>query len=308
MIPDPILLVDDEDDLRHNLKEALTADGYQVEDASDAVVALELIKSHHFPVVVTDLNMPGGPSGFQLIEAVKALDPLTLCVVITGYASMEVAILAVKSGAYDFLQKPFRLEEFEAVLDRALDHAAALEKVRGYQADLEQRVLARMRDLHALHDEVLRLNDLLVAAQREVAEAPIVGPFLDHLRAGRNPTRCLALMPTLRNTWELLEEDGLQPWTARTPEPLPPPSALVAPLEWRARKDVAEGHLVPLRSGELILGAVYLEFKERHYFQADEPSFVLWRRQLEAALQGLRRSRDLAGALRTGAQAPDPCS
>ena len=65
---------------------------------------------------------------------------------------------------------------------------------------------------------------------------------------------------------------------------------------------------MPLRSGELILGAVYLEFKERHYFQADEPAFVLWRRQLEAALQGLRRTRDLMGALRGGAQAPNPRS
>ena len=304
MIPDPILLVDDEEDLRWNLKEALTADGYQVDEAPDAPTALERMKGRHYPVVVTDLNMPGGPSGFQLIEAVKALDPFTLCVVITGYASLEAAVQAVKCGAYDFVQKPFKLEAFEAVLDRALDHAAALDKVRGYQADLEQRVLARMRDIHALHDEVLRLNDLLVASQREVAEAPIVRPFLEHLRARWSPARCLALLPATVDTWELLEDRGPRPWTERTPEPLPPPSALVEPVEWRAREAAAEGHLVPLRSLDLVLGAVYLDFEEARYFQPDEPAFVLWRRQLEAALHGLRRTRDLVGALRTQAGAP----
>lgn len=128
MMPDPILLVDDEDDLRGNLKEALTLDGYRVEDADGAEAALALMAERHYPVVLTDLNMPGGPSGFQLIEAVKASDPLTLCVVITGFASMETAIRAVKYGAYDFVQKPFKLAEIEAVLDRALDHASVLRR------------------------------------------------------------------------------------------------------------------------------------------------------------------------------------
>jgi FixJ family two-component response regulator len=293
MIPDPILLVDDEADLRANLKEALTLDGYQVEDAPDAASALALMGTRHYPVVLTDLNMPGGPNGFQLIEAVKAHDPLTLCVVITGFASMETAIQAVKYGAYDFVQKPFKLAEIEAVLDRALDHAAVLRQLTNYQTALEDRVMARVQELNQFHQEVLKLNDLLVASQRELTEGPILGPFLAHLRDRFSPSECLALLPTPADGWELPDA---QPGAA--PAALPPPSGLRAPMECAWRDGCPEGHLIPLRSGDLILGAICLGFQERNAFHPEDPGFVLWRRQLEAALHGLRRTRDQVGAER----------
>jgi len=296
MIPDPILLVDDEADLRANLKEALSLDGYQVEDAPDAATALALMGARHYPVVLTDLNMPGGPNGFQLIEALKASDPLTLCVVITGFASMETAIQAVKFGAYDFVQKPFKLAEIEAVLDRALDHAAVLRQLTNYQDDLEHRVMARVRELNQFHEEVLKLNDLLVASQREIGEWPILEPFLAHLRARFNPSECLALLPTPADGW-VLASDG-RPWAAGG---TPPPSGLRAPLDWEWRSGSPEGHVIPLRSGELLLGAVCLGFQERNAFHPDDPGFVLWRRQLEAALHGLRRTRDQVGLERSRA-------
>jgi FixJ family two-component response regulator len=292
MIADPILLVDDEADLRANLKEALALDGYRVEDAADAVTALALMDQRHYPVVLTDLNMPGGPNGFQLIEAVKASDPLTLCVVITGFASMETAIQAVKYGAYDFVQKPFKLAEIEAVLDRALDHAAVLRQLTNYQNDLEDRVMARVRELNRFHEEVLQLNDLLVASQSELSEGPILEPFLAHLRARFRPSECVALRPTPGDGWEPLS--GAPTWAAAPP----PPSQLRAPLEWEWRKDCPEGHLIPLRSGDLVLGAIGLGFQERNAFHPDDQAFVLWRRQLEAALHGLRRTLDQVGAER----------
>ena len=295
MIPDPILLVDDEADLRANLKEALSLDGYQVEDAADANSALALMGDHHYPVVLTDLNMPGGPNGFQLIEALRASDPLTLCVVITGFASMETAIQAVKFGAYDFVQKPFKLAEIEAVLDRALDHAAVLRQLTDYQDDLEHRVLARVRELNQFHEEVLKLNDLLVASQRELSEGPILEPFLAHLRARFNPSECLALLPTPADGWASLDA---RPWAATG---TPPPSGLHAPVEWEWRAGCPEGHLIPLRSGGLLLGALCLGFRERNAFHPDDPGFVLWRRQLEAALHGLRRTRDQVGLERSRA-------
>jgi len=283
MMDEPILLVDDADELRANLKEALTLDGYQVEDAAGANAALALMAARHYPVVLTDLNMPGGPNGFQLIEAVKARDPLTLCVVITGYASMETAIQAVKYGAYDFVQKPFKLAEIEAVLDRALEHAALQRQLAGYQNDLEARVVARVRELNLFHEEVLKLNDLLVASQGELSEGPILEPFLAHLRARYAPALCAALLPTADDGWE-------------PPGALPPPSALLEPMEWEWREGRPEGHLIPLRRGAVCLGAVCLGFEERNAFFPDDPGFVLWRRQLEAALYGLRRTRDLLGA------------
>jgi len=303
MIPEPILLVDDEADLRSFLCEALTGDGYRVEEAPDAATALRLIAGQHFPVVLTDLNMPGGPTGFDLIQAVKAVDPRTLCVVITGYASMETAIQAVRFGAYDFVQKPFKLEEIEAVLDRALDHSSVLSQLQDYQAELENRVLARVQDLQDFHAEVLTLNDLLVASQRELREGPLLAPFLAHLRGRFHPAECLALLPAPDGAWQALDAQGVP--AALPAQPLPPPAALEGPLEW-ADGPCPDGHLIPLRSGDLVLGALYLGFGERGPFQPEDKVFVLWRRQLEAALHGLRRTRDQVGAERSKARRARP--
>ena len=272
MIADPILLVDDEADLRASLVDALTKDGYRVEEAPDVDTALALMATRHYPVVLTDLNMPGGPTGFDLIEAVKF-------------------------GAYDFVQKPFKLAEIEAVLDRALDHAAVMSQLLYYRKDLEDRVVARVQELRDFHEEVLILNDLLVASQGELEEGPLFEPFLAHLRARFAPTAGVTLLPASAGGWERLGHFGLPPWDQ--PEApagtLPPPASLDRCLEWQWRPGFPEGYLIPLVSGGLVLGAIYLGFQERNAFDPADPVFVLWRRQLEAALHGLWRTRDQVG-------------
>ena len=290
MIQDPILLVDDEDDLRTFLRDALTQDEYRVDDAPDANTALAMMAARHYPVVLTDLNMPGGPTGFDLITAVKARDPRTLCIVITGYASMETAVRALKFGAYDFVQKPFKLAEIEAVLDRALNHATLMGQLQDYQNDLETRVLARVREIQELYDETQRLNDLLVDAQGQVSEAPIFTAFLDHLRAHIHPAGDLALLPGPGDGWTLLARTGTR--CVAVPD-LPPPSNLSCGLEWAGPAGYPDGHLIPLFGGGILLGAIYLGFDGRSSFHPEQPAFHVWRRQLEAALHGLHRTRAL---------------
>ena len=288
MTLDPILLVDDEEDLRIALKESLKLEGFQVEDAPDALSALALMETRHYPVVLTDLNMPGGPTGFDLIKAVKARDPLTLCVVITGCASMEKAIQAVKFGAYDFVEKPFRIAEIQAVLERALSHAAALRQLEHYRKDLETRVLARVQDLKEFQEEVLKLNDLLMASQDESQEAPLLRPFLAHLTERFGPQGHAVLLPTLADGWELLLQQGPNPWN---PVGLPPPSRSLAPLEWGGVEGASEGTFIPLRRGDRLLAGLFLEFPWRNAFNLEDRAFVFWRRQAEAALHGLLRTR-----------------
>ncbi len=72
---------------------------------------------------------------------------------------------------------------------------------------------------------------------------------------------------------------------------LPAPADLPEDREWTWPGGYPEGHLLPLRSGGMLLGALFLGFEERSSFHPDDPAFVLWRRQLEAALHGLRRAR-----------------
>ena len=138
--PIPILIVDDEADLRELLVEALTEQGYAAVGADGAAQALALVKDQHFPVIFTDLNMPGGLSGLELLRAVHDLDPRSMGILMTGYATTESAIQALKRGAYDFIQKPFKLVEIEASLARALEHYRLLRENEDYQENLERMV------------------------------------------------------------------------------------------------------------------------------------------------------------------------
>jgi DNA-binding NtrC family response regulator len=132
--------VDDEADLRDLLVEALQDQGYAAEGAEGGAQALALVRQRHFPVVFTDLNMPGGLSGLELLRAIREEDPQTMGILMTGYATTESAIQALKRGAYDFIQKPFKLAEIEASLERALEHYRLRRENEEYQQNLERMV------------------------------------------------------------------------------------------------------------------------------------------------------------------------
>ena len=297
MIPEPILLVDDEALVRGTLREALANDGYTVDVADSGEAALALIAHKHYPVILTDLNMPG-ISGLQLIASIRETDPASLCVVITGLTTTDIAMEALQKGAYDFIKKPFRTVELVAVLDRALDHARLMKKVENYQADLESRVMTRTWELHAFHEEVLRLNALLLAAQKEIELDPLVKPFLDHLRTRFNPDGWAFLVPGA----------GADPWSylARTGDKAWPDVAAWGDLgavhearECTLDIGYSEGFMVPLRHDDTPLAVLVLGFDGRSAFYPSDRSFLLWKRQLESALLGLHRalalSRRLAG-------------
>ncbi len=293
MLPESVLLVDDEVELRTSLREALEADGYQVDDADSAPSALAKIRQRHYSVIITDLKMPGGLSGLDLIAAVKARDPKTLCIIVTGFATLKDSIEALKRGAYDFLQKPFKLEELEAVLDRALDHARLQAQVDAYQRDLETRVLARVGALKAFHGEALRLNALLREALNESEERPMLRPFLEYLKERFGPDGWALLLQGEGGTWNLLECRGDCPDSGF--EGLLNSEDLTEIREWGWGGGYPDGYLVPLRQGAHTLAVLYLGFRARSTFQPEDPAFELWRSQVVAALQALQRARAWAG-------------
>jgi len=289
---EPILLVDDEADLRTSLREALVEDGYSVEEAGGALEALARIERSHFPVILTDLNMPGGPSGLDLIAAVKARDPKALCVVLTGYASLATAIEALKRGAYDFVQKPFKLEELEAVLDRALDHARLCRQLEDYQRDLEGRVAARVAELKAYQADVIHLNGLLRESLGRMDESAVALPFLEYLRSRFAADGAVVLLPGSGPIWEVVARFGDRPWAAWGSLPCPETFTEILPWGWKG--GYPEGYLVPLRHAGETLGGLFLGFEARSAFQWEDPRFELWKSQLEAALFALKSARALA--------------
>ncbi len=163
--------MDDETDLRELLVEALTEQGYAAEGAEGGTQALARVRAKHFPVIFTDLNMPGGLSGLELLRTVHDEDPRTMGILMTGYATTESAIQALKRGAYDFIQKPFKLAEIEASLERALEHYRLLRENEAYQQNLERMVETRTQEILGLKNDIERLFEGFVNASVTAIEA-----------------------------------------------------------------------------------------------------------------------------------------
>ena len=122
--PPRVLVVDDEEWMRDACGQILEPEGFEVMTATDGVTGLELAKRHCPDLVLVDLKMPG-MDGIAYLEAVKAFDPQVCAIVITGYATLDVAIEAMKAGAYDFLAKPFKPVELRKVARRGIEHRSA---------------------------------------------------------------------------------------------------------------------------------------------------------------------------------------
>ena len=115
-----ILIVDDNREIRTILEEYLREEGYAAEGAGDGNEALAKHGESPFDLIITDLNMPG-MTGMELIKAISKEESTTEFIIITGYASLDSAIEAVKAGAFDYIVKPFRIEELRVVIKNARD-------------------------------------------------------------------------------------------------------------------------------------------------------------------------------------------
>ncbi len=114
-----ILLVDDEETLRWALHEALTEEGYNVDNTDDGVNALESVRKTKYDLVISDLRMPT-MGGLQLISEIKKICPDVKSIIITAYGSIETVIEAMHIGVSDFMTKPFKIEHMKSVIHRVL--------------------------------------------------------------------------------------------------------------------------------------------------------------------------------------------
>ena len=117
---DKILVVDDEKSMRDFLRIVLKKEGYEVAVADDGEAAIRVIRKEAFDLVLTDVKMPKA-SGIEVLKAVKETSPETIILIITAFASTETAIEAMKEGAYDYLSKPFQLDEVKLIIRNALE-------------------------------------------------------------------------------------------------------------------------------------------------------------------------------------------
>ncbi|MEW6665839.1 MAG: ATP-binding protein [Thermodesulfobacteriota bacterium] len=123
-----ILVVDDEKRIRDACLALLTDEGFEVALAESGFEGLKCIEAEHFDVLLLDLMMPG-LTGIDLLTRVKAKHPDTVVIVITGYATLDHAIDAMKKGAFDFLSKPFSPDDLRSVIRKAIDYIRTLEDI-----------------------------------------------------------------------------------------------------------------------------------------------------------------------------------
>jgi len=120
MLKDHILVADDERSMREFLEIMLKKEGYQVSLASNGEEVLKLIDKDIFDLALLDLRMPK-LDGISALKKIKAISPETIIIMITAYASADTAIKAMKEGAYDYITKPFKVEEIKLIIKNALE-------------------------------------------------------------------------------------------------------------------------------------------------------------------------------------------
>lgn len=135
-----ILVVDDEDSMRKRCVRLLSRQGYHVVGASSSLAALDLIQkeSAWFDLLLVDIRMPG-MDGIQLMEKVKAQRQTVEVIIMTGYATVETAVKAMKQGAYDYLSKPFEMEELLHLVKKVVEIRSLQQEIKELRIQLKGR-------------------------------------------------------------------------------------------------------------------------------------------------------------------------
>jgi two-component system, OmpR family, phosphate regulon sensor histidine kinase PhoR len=148
-----VLVVDDELDIREGSERILSRIGFHLSTAARGDEALQIFERARPDIVLLDLKMPG-LDGMEVLQRLRELDPSILVIVITGYATVETAIEAMKQGAYDFIPKPFEPDQLRIVVNRAAD------KIR-LTRETQKLELEKTRTLFDLDTEKSRLRTII---------------------------------------------------------------------------------------------------------------------------------------------------
>ena len=129
-----ILIVDDEINSTKLLKKVLEKKGYEVEESNDSKQALEMVKDGEYDIIISDLQMPD-VTGLDLLKAKR--EDCTF-MMITGYGSVHTAVESMKLGAYDYINKPFNLEEFQIKVDKAAEKINLTNQIKNLRSQVEE--------------------------------------------------------------------------------------------------------------------------------------------------------------------------
>jgi len=156
-----ILVVDDEISMREFLGILMEREGYRVDLADSAEVAVSLLQSKNYDLVISDVKMPG-MDGLALLAQVKTIAPDTAVIMVTAFSTAEHAVEAMKLGAYDYIAKPFNVEEIRIIVKNALDRRTLAKENLRLREEVRERYdfsgligkSKKMRDVYTLIEKV----------------------------------------------------------------------------------------------------------------------------------------------------------
>ncbi len=152
------LIVDDEPNIRRVLNVILNESGFDVYEAANIADANNLINNHYFDISIIDIRLPDG-SGIEVLKTIKEQHPETTVLIITAFASTDTAIAAMKSGAHDYVVKPFNLDEIRIILGNIQKTIALQKRVRELQqyADVYQNIVGKSESIKKVFNMIEKI-------------------------------------------------------------------------------------------------------------------------------------------------------
>jgi DNA-binding NtrC family response regulator len=203
-----LLVVDDDPVTIDLLKEVLSKEGYEVSTALSGEEAIAQGRDHLFDIVITDVRM-GEKDGMEVLRSFKKISPETTVIMITAFGLIETAIEAIREGAFDYISKPFKLDEIKFTVQRALEQRRLIQENKYYRQELLDKyqfknVIGRTSQMFQVYKTIAKVADtkstVLLCGERGTGKELIARSI--HYNSQRNtrpfiPVDCASLVETL---------------------------------------------------------------------------------------------------------------
>ncbi len=193
-----ILVVDDERSMRDFLKILLEKEGHSIQTAENAKVGFELFQEIQPNLVISDIRMPQG-SGFDLLESIKSVSPETPVILITAFAAPNDAVLAMKNGAFDYISKPFNVDEIKSVINSAIQKNSWQQTVQEQSNDFPE-IIGESREMLKIFDMISRVGptqaNVLIYGESGTGKELVARAIHNHSNVASNafvPITCSAI-------------------------------------------------------------------------------------------------------------------
>ena len=270
-LPDKIAVVDDEERIGRLVKSVLSAAGYTVEAFMRPADLIAVLSKERYDIVISDLKMPE-MDGLELLRKIKEISPGTDVIIMTGFAEIESVVQVIKLGAYDYMPKPFEIEDLQQRVTKCLQKRS----LAGEVGELKE-VLALYEISKAMSSSVglkklleLTINNACSILNADTGSIMLVDEGNEELRMAAY----FGLKPEEADNAKVKLGAGISGWAAKNQEPLLLVNGLKDDTRFNKlvpRKEIKCSMVCPLKAREKIIGVICLNsertddfFKERH--------------------------------------------